>query len=347
MSAICVTNYDKKSQTVLANQYIHLNSEIAHSLLSTQNIQVANNVKKQFKHINADLDKYYTKPSIAAKCVEIFEDVLSSLNMNPANCLYIEPSAGAGSFLDALNYKKIGFDIAPTKKSIIRLDYLSDNLEKYISKYSNNAALMPVVIGNPPFGIKSKLAIDFVNKSFEYSKIVGFIVPIQFRKWSVQSKINPAAKLIKDIDIPLNSFEFLGKEYGVRCCFQIWVVGIDISSDLRIQKKPSTAHNDFEMYQYNRTPESMKFFDYDWDFAIPRQGYYNYSEPIFDKDQCSPTLQWIFFKASNDEVLHRLLNLNFENLSRKNLSIPGFGKADVVAEYDRCYQALEALNGAN
>ena len=39
-------------------------------------------------------------------------------------------------------------------------------------------------------------AIDFVNKTFEYSNIVGFIVPIQFRKWSVQSKINKNAKLI-------------------------------------------------------------------------------------------------------------------------------------------------------
>lgn len=202
-----------------------------------------------------------------------------------------------------------------------------------------------VFIGNPPFGKKSKLAIDFLNTALSYSNIVGFILPIQFKKWSVQSKIKKDAKLIFEQNLPENAFEFNGKDYKVRCCFQIWILESfsHTLNDLRIKSKPKTYHEDFEMYQFNRTKEAEKYFDYNWDFAVPRQGYLDYTFKSYSKNECNFKYQWIFFKAKNDTVLERLKNIDFVKLSKKNTGIPGFGKADVIEEYENLITNIQEL----
>ena len=47
--------------------------------------------------------------------------------------------------------------------------------------------------------------------------------------------------------------------------------------------------------------------------------------------------QWIFFKAKDKETLEKLKSIDFEKLSKKNIGIPGFGKADVVQEFISIY----------
>ena len=134
-----------------------------------------------------------------------------------------------------------------------------------------------------------------------------------------------------------NSFELVGKDYNLRCCFQVWALGFEGQTDKRIAHKPSTSHPDFEIYQYNRTELAEKYFDFDWDFAVPRQGYQDYNRKEFSKGSCERRLQWIFFKAKNKKTLKRLLAIDFVKLSKKNIGTPGFGKADVVAEYEEKY----------
>ena len=63
------------------------------------------------------------------------------------------------------------------------------------------------------------------------------------------------------------------------------------------------------MYQYNRTKKALEFFDYRWDFAVPRQGYVDYSFKAFSKAECDRRQHWILFKATNQAVLSRLLCL--------------------------------------
>lgn len=271
------------------------------------------------------LDKFFTKSDIAKLCYEEYKKIL------PKDICFIEPSAGNGSFLNIIEENKIGFDLVPEHKDIIQNDFLKDDISKHVTKET-------VFIGNPPFGKKSKLAIEFVNKCLSYSDYVGFIVPIQFRKWSVQNNIKDDAKLLLDIDLIPNAFELNGKDYIVRCCFQVWSnVG---SIDLRL-KKPSLDHVDFQMYQYNRTKDALKYFDYDWDFAVIRQGFQDYNKKVFDKVDCDKKQQWIFFKANNKQVLDRLLSLDYEKLSKLNISIPGFGKTDVIKEYDSLYAPIK------
>ncbi|MDX0427365.1 hypothetical protein GOL30_23360 [Sinorhizobium medicae] len=288
---------------------------------------------------NRQLDKFYTKPSIAKDCYFVFKDILQDAKIEDRNLLFIEPSAGSGAFLDIIQEPKLGFDISPDDPLTIRKnDFLCGNLLEVLNDEERQKQL--VFIGNPPFGTKSKLAIAFVNKALEYSNIVGFVVPLQFRKWSVQSKIAQNARLILDKDLPENAFEFMGKDYKVRCCFQVWALDSfpGSFSNLRLTQKPAIDHPDFVMYQYNRTEQARKFFDYDWDFAVPRQGYLDYSIRAYSKVECDPKHQWLFFRATDTSVLERLKRLDFEKLSRKNIGIPGFGKADVVQEYEALYR---------
>ena len=54
-----------------------------------------------------------------------------------------------------------------------------------------------------------------------------------------------------------------------------------------------------------------------------------------DYSELSTKKQWMFFKAKNDKVRERLKNIDFNNIAEKNTSVKGFGKADIIEEYNR------------
>jgi predicted RNA methylase len=306
----------------------------------TLDVSMAPATPAELKQHHADLDKYYTKVSVAQSCLDSMLALLTSNHLQPLDYVFVEPSAGGGAFLAAAQARgqsAVGFDISPTAPGIIQNDFLNDDcFSKKPAELQNKPN---VTFGNPPFGRKASLALEFMNRSLSKSTLVGFVLPLQFRKWSIQSKILPQARLLLDETLDENSFEFIGKDYKLRCCFQVWTIDASLSPgvDLRISERPQTSHPDFLMYQYNRTPEALKFFDYDWDFAVPRQGFLDYSEKKYKKSDCDPKQQWIFFKASSPDVLKNLLALDFVALSKKNISTPGFGKGDVVDAYTSIY----------
>lgn len=278
------------------------------------------------------LDQFYTRSSVAQDCVDLALQWANKLGYDIAKLKVLEPSAGSGSFIRAFQDKGVkidGYDIAPKDKSIKTLDFLTSAISK--PGIRDNL----IVVGNPPFGKRAKLAIDFINKAFNYSDTVVFILPLQFYKHSAQSKINQDARLVYSAKLPEKSFTFMGEDYGVRCCIQVWTIKPH-GHDLRLRSSPITKHPHFDMWQYNNTRLAEKYFDkdtYDWDFAVPRQGYKDYSHKQTDPDKMDRRTQWIFFKAYTPQVLDNLKRLDFTKLSLKNTSTPGFGKADVIEEY--------------
>ena len=95
-----------------------------------------------------DLDQFYTKTEIAKRFVE---DVFSIIDHTKYDNI-IEPSAGSGKILDFLpEDKRIGLDLDPKRDDIIKGDFFD-----YIFPKGKN-----LVIGNPPFGRNSKLALQF------------------------------------------------------------------------------------------------------------------------------------------------------------------------------------------
>lgn len=114
-------------------------------------------------------DQFFTPSSIAIKCWEIF---LRELDINVEDYIFIEPSAGSGSFLELLPKGSIGLDIEPRATGIQKCDYLSWNPSDASAKY--------IVFGNPPFGLRGHQALNFINHSSKFADYVCFILPQLF-----------------------------------------------------------------------------------------------------------------------------------------------------------------------
>lgn len=176
-------------------------------------------------------------------------------------------------------------------------------------------------------------AIQFLNHSATFADTLAFILPVSFRKWSVQSRVNTSLSLLSNTLLPNYSFILDGLPYDVRCCFQIWSRTGD--NNMRLTASPAISHPDFTMWQYNNTTSALNVFNNAFDFAVPRQGYVDYTRRETSQGKREHSTQWMLFKANSSEALERLLNLDFQELAMKNTSTPGFGKADVVAAYRR------------
>ena len=181
----------------------------------------------------ANNDKFYTKKEIAQKCIEFIKKYYKLENE-----VVLEPSAGNGSFLDFLeNFE--AYDLLPEDNRIIQKDFFTfeSNKKDYIT------------IGNPPFGKRSKMAIDFFNKTALYSKAICFIVPVSFMKWNVQKQLDNSFKLIDYFYLPLNSFLDRNKEFSIRTVFQIWTKEEENSlPNIRLKKSPPISHKDFNSW---------------------------------------------------------------------------------------------------
>lgn len=150
-------------------------------------------------------DKFYTKPEIAEK-------LLGILDLNKFQTI-IEPSAGNGSF-SKLIPNCIALDIKPEDESILRQDFLT-----YSPPLNRGSTL---VIGNPPFGEQSKIAIEFFRHAADFADTIAFILPKSFRKISIQNKLPLTFGLKYEQELPKTSFLLNGEPYDVPCVFQVW-----------------------------------------------------------------------------------------------------------------------------
>lgn len=156
-------------------------------------------------------DKYYTNPDIANLCCDVFKKYVS---IKPDDVI-IEPSAGNGSFispLKQLSENTIFLDIKPENKEIVKCNFLKTKF-KSVDIH---------VVGNPPFGFKSSLAIKFIKHSCSFCKTFAFILPKSFMKQSMQATVPLNFHLLTTIQLPNNSFYYKATELHIPCIFQIW-----------------------------------------------------------------------------------------------------------------------------
>jgi len=172
---------------------------------------------KQTKGLKRNtIDKYYTKDTIVDSCLN---SIKNYININ-SDDLIIEPSAGNGSFITgikSLSNNFIFYDLEPENKEIIKQDYLLFDYEELTNKFNKIH-----IIGNPPFGRQSSLAIKFIKKSCEFCDSISFILPKSFKKDSLKKKFSLNFHLVFENDLPDKSFLVDGIEHDVPCVFQIW-----------------------------------------------------------------------------------------------------------------------------
>jgi predicted RNA methylase len=173
-------------------------------------------MSKQSKGLKRNtIDKYYTKESVAKECVETVKKYIHINN----NDIIIEPSAGSGVFIPYIklltDYYQF-YDIEPEHPEIILQDYLLFAMKEIASSQKIH------VIGNPPFGRQSSIAIKFIKKSCEFASSISFILPKSFKKDSLKRAFPLHFHLVYEMDIPFNSFLVNDVEHDVPCVFQIW-----------------------------------------------------------------------------------------------------------------------------
>ena len=117
------------------------------------------------KYSSSSKDQFFTPSDIASHCWAVFTS-----HVPIERYTVIEPSAGDGSFMKLLPPGSIGIDIEPRAENIQKQDYLS---------WKPDAGPY-VVFGNPPFGLRGHLALNFMNHSYAFADYVGFILPQLF-----------------------------------------------------------------------------------------------------------------------------------------------------------------------
>lgn len=161
-------------------------------------------------------DKFYTNKKVARECLD---HVIETIDYSQFRTV-IEPSAGSGSFSDLFpeyfpNLELFAFDIEPQGENIAQQDFLELDTANFQKPC--------LVIGNPPFGRQSSLAIKFIKKVCVFSTVFCFILPLSFKKESMISSIDRYFHLVFEKELEKNSFIVSEKEHDVPCVFQIWM----------------------------------------------------------------------------------------------------------------------------
>jgi hypothetical protein len=165
------------------------------------------------KYTSSLKDQFFTPKDSAKKCLETFN---REINISAKDYTFIEPSAGDGSFFHILPKGSIGLDIEPRSAGIQKQDYLtwkpSDTSRKYI------------VFGNPPFGLRGHLALNFINHSHSFADYVCFILPQLFEsdgKGSPRKRVK-GYNLIYSEGLSAMFYSPENQEVKVNGVFQIW-----------------------------------------------------------------------------------------------------------------------------
>jgi transcriptional regulator with XRE-family HTH domain len=167
------------------------------------------------EYSSSEKDQFFTPRDLVEKCWDTFREKLPDLLIE--DYVFIEPSAGDGSFLSILPmHGTIALDIEPRQQAILKQDYLSwepaDKTKKYI------------VFGNPPFGLRGHIALQFINHSLSFADYVCFILPQLFEsdgKGSPRKRVE-GYHLIHSEKLSAPFYTPDATEVNINAVFQIW-----------------------------------------------------------------------------------------------------------------------------
>lgn len=258
------------------------------------------------------IDKFYTNSNVVKECLKLIKN---NINISD-NDLCIEPSAGNGSFIPEIkeifkNYKF--YDIEPEHNDIRKQDYLELDFSNILENYDNIH-----IIGNPPFGRQSSMAIKFIKKSCQFCNSISFILPKSFKKESLKKHFPLSFHLVYEYEIPENSFTVNETLYDVPCVFQIWV------------KKPNNRTIPVKL-----EPKNFKFVKKDDgpDISFRRVGIYagNIDTQIENKSEQSHYFIKFDYEV-DDDLLQKLSGIKFEN-KNNTVGPKSISKQELIKEF--------------
>lgn len=262
------------------------------------------------------IDKYYTNNNAVDYC---FDLIKKNIDIEYDNDLIIEPSAGDGAFISQIktaSKNHLFIDLEPENSEITKQDYLDLD----ISFKSNYRKIH--VIGNPPFGRQSSMAINFIKKSAEFCDSISFILPKSFKKESLKAHFPSVFHLIIETELPEKSFLVEGKEYDVPCVFQIW----EKRTEERIKK-------------VKLQPINFKFVDKSepHDISFRRVGVYAGKIDINTVDKSIQSHYFIkFTRKINKEMFNNLINIEFD--TNNTVGPKSISKQELIEKFNPILQ---------
>lgn len=255
------------------------------------------------------LDQFFTKKEIVEQCISILpkEDY----------DLIIEPSAGSGNFSNAFE-NVLSYDIDPQGDNIIKADWFEVDKKQFNDSKS-------LVIGNPPFGQQNKLAISFFNESAKFAKTIAFVLPLSFKKNSIQNKLDLNFSLVEELILPRKAFTLNGKDYAVPCVFQVW--SRTEKPRKKIILKTTTSLFDFT------TPDMA-------DIRMPRVGG-NASKATLALSGATSSNYFIKNNTdhSNEELVKLLNSASYPSIEY-TVGPKSLGKGELIYEFEKYYNNL-------
>jgi len=156
-------------------------------------------------------DVVYTKPVVAlellTESVKLFPELFDDATH------FVEPSAGSGAFMDALQQTKknqtvIGLDINPKRDDIEKMDFFNFELRDGMTQTKT------VIVGNPPFSIVN----SFLMKCAKLCSCIMMILPQKFSQNVPKTCLPDCWKVLYQKDLPDKIFE--GKQ-NLNCVYLI------------------------------------------------------------------------------------------------------------------------------
>jgi predicted RNA methylase len=260
------------------------------------------------------LDKFYTVPGVATECLAAFIQTMRSKNQ-PQIDLWVEPSAGSGAFLDILPAPRIGVDLEPEGREVIRADFLT------WAPVDPNQRI--AIVGNPPFGKNASAAVAFFNHAASFCCAIGMVLPRTFEKASIHRRLNRNFHLHYNKALPLQSFTFLGTPYAVPTTFQVWIKADTIRVDPPVRKR----HEDFEFVEKTVA-----------EFAFQRVGVRAGSVKT-DFSHVSPSSHYFLRPSPSgpSDLISRINALDFSEIRLRTAGNPSIAKGELIEEYDRTW----------
>lgn len=173
-----------------------------------------------------------------------------------------------------------------------------------------------LIIGNPPYGKNSNLAVKFLNRALSESDEVRFVLPRTFRKPSVLNRIDSKAHLVKDVTVPDDTFPGT-----IRTCYQHWSVKKEDRKKIDVE----TTHDDFEFVTVDKA-----------NLCIGRVGAGTCGIVFTKNFKERGITSHYFIKTKNKEVKDRLVKLSekFREAGKQTVGMHSLSKHDLISIYE-------------
>lgn len=176
------------------------------------------------------------------------------------------------------------------------------------------------MIGNPPFGKNSSIAVKFFNHAARQAEVIAFILPASFQKVSIQNRLDFSFDLLHEEPVPSNAFVFEGEKKDVPTVFQIW----GRPTQRRKKRAAPTSHPDLEFVS---TPLAANFL-------IQRVG--AKAGQVHHEFSASKNTHHLLRSTYNDvEGLMISLQSEFVKVAKRTAGNPSLAKHEIIDLYQQ------------